>query len=145
MIRLSTNISGEIEDMEERTRERINSGFSSMVSELRESAKRTAPVRTGRLRDSICSYVSGRLSGGVTYAAPYASFLVHGTGTFGPSRRATVIRQGREKALRFCGASDRKRVIGQKGIRPMDLSGKAVRKAALVRAFMRGFMKCNTC
>jgi hypothetical protein len=141
MIRLSISIKGDIDGLAGEVRERIDSGFDSMLSALHASARRTAPVRTGRLRDSIRSFVSGRLSGGVSYGAPYASFLLSGTGIYGPRGRMIVIRPRKKQALHWRGAADPVKVVRQKGIRPMDFLKKAVREAGLKKAFHKGFDK----
>lgn len=83
-------------------------------------AKRRAPVRTGRLRNSIRAYLSGAGRGVLEATAPYARYLHEGTGIYGPARKPIVIEPRGKKALWWPGAAHPVRVVRQAGIKPRD-------------------------
>ncbi len=115
-------------------RKRMRDGFKAMVEALAESAKKTAPVRTGILRDSVSLSSGTAFSGSVLYGAPYASFLHEGTGIYGPRGKIIVIRPKKKKALFWPGAAHPVGVVRQKGIRPRDFVQRAIRGARLAEA-----------
>jgi hypothetical protein len=97
------------------------------VSAVEADAKRRAPLRTGRLRDSIRAYLAGTGRGVIEATAPYANYLHEGTGIYGPSGRPIVIEPRAKRALHWPGAAHPVRRVRQRGIRPRDFLRLAVR------------------
>ncbi len=142
MIRLGISASGDPAGVIGDARERLAKGFGAMVEALGKSARKTAPVRTGALRDSVSvlsAGTEGDLTGKVAYGAPYASFLHEGTGIYGPTGKMITIRPKNKKALFWPGASHPVGVVRQKGIRPQGFVQRAIREAGLARAFDEAF------
>ncbi len=139
MIRMSISTSGDPIGVLSDSRHRLGQGFKAIVEALGKSAQKTAPVRTGALRDSVSATDAGELSGDVTYGAPYASFLHEGTGIYGPRGKIIVIRPKNKKALFWRGASHPVAVVRQKGIRPQGFVKKAINEAGLAQAFDEAF------
>ena len=139
MIRLVISSKGDPAGFLGSARKRMRDGFRAMAEALAESAKKTAPVRTGKLRDSVSLSSEAALSGSVLYGAPYASFLHEGTGLYGPRGKIIVIRPKKKKALFWPGASHPVGVVRQKGIRPRDFVRRALREARLAEAFDGAF------
>ena len=138
MIRIEADVRGSIKGLAAEAQRRVESGFAAVVAALETRAKGLAPVRTGRLRDSIHAYISGRLAGGIGYGVPYASFLHHGTGIYGPKGRMIVIEPRKKKALFWPGAAHPVRRVMQKGIRPRDFIRNVPDTALIRRAFEQG-------
>jgi hypothetical protein len=126
-------------DFAPEVKHKLNSALDAMFSALKRRAVETAPKRTGKLRSSISLKREGMLSGTLTYGAPYAGFLVHGTGLYGPHKKLIRIKPRHKKALYWRGARHPVRGVLQKGIKPMDFIKRALDKTALVQAFERGF------
>ena len=139
MISMNISASGDLIGVIADSRDRLGEGFKAIVEALGKSARKTAPVRTGALRDSVSATDAGELSGDVTYGAPYASFLHEGTGIYGPRGKIIVIRPKNKKALFWRGASHPVSVVRQKGIRPQGFVTKAIREAMVTRAFDEAF------
>ena len=109
------------------------------VSAVEADAKRRAPLRTGRLRDSIRAYLAGTGRGVIEATAPYANYLHEGTGIYGPAGTLIVIEPRGKRALHWPGAAHPVRRVRQRGIRPRDFLRHAVRMYfASLRAFAAG-------
>ncbi len=141
MIELDISIKGDISGLAQSVEGRIADGFQSVLEAMHERARGLAPVRTGRLRDSIATYISGRLKGGLRYGAPYTKHLHHGTGLYGPSGRMIVIRPRNKKALFWPGAAHPVSIVRQKGIKPMDFVRRVPDPVLVREAFIKGFNK----
>ncbi len=139
MIRIAINSKGDPAGVLGAARKRMRDGFRAMVEALAESAKKTSPVRTGKLRDSVGHSSGTAFSGSVVYGAPYASFLHEGTGLYGPHGKIIVIRPKKGKALFWPGAAHPVSVVRQKGIRPRDFVWRAIREARLAESFDGAF------
>ena len=139
MISMSISTSGDPLGVLSDSRDRLGEGFRAIVDALGKSARKTAPVRTGALRDSVSATQGDPLTGKVVYGAPYASFLHEGTGIYGPSGKMITIRPKNKKALFWRGASHPVSVVRQKGIRPQGFIKKAINEAGLARAFDEAF------
>ncbi len=139
MIRLSISATGDPAGVIGDARGRLANGFEAMVEALAKSARKTAPVRSGALRDSVSASQDGPLLGKVAYGAPHAIFLHKGTGIYGPTGKMITIRPKKKKALFWPGASHPVRVVRQKGIRPRGFVQRAIREAGLARVFDKAF------
>ena len=139
MIRIAISLNGDPAGLLGAARRRMPDGFRAMVGALAESAQKTAPVRTGKLRDSVSRATEGAFRGRVVYGAPYASFLHEGTGLYGPRGKIIVIRPKKGKALFWPGAAHPVRVVRQKGIKPRDFVRRAIGEALLARSFEDAF------
>jgi hypothetical protein len=97
------------------------------VRALEAEARRRAPVRTGRLRNSMRAHLAGAGRGVLEATAPYAKHLHGGTGIYGPSGTPIVIEPRGRRALHWPGAAHPVRRVRQRGIRPRDFLRQAVR------------------
>ncbi len=134
-------VSGDVGGLISKIREGTARGFASVLSAAQEAARREAPLRSGRLRDSINAYLTGATAGVLVSEAPYSSYLIEGTGVYGPSGRPYVISARKGRALSWPGATHPVRLVRQKGIRPRDFLGGAVDDPLIARAFGEGFEK----
>jgi hypothetical protein len=136
-IRVSSDISGAME-LVAAMPGRVGAGVQSVVEAVASSARETAPVRTGALRDSIVSRMTGPLAGEVTYGAPHARYLFEGTGVYGPRGAAFTVLPREKKALFWPGAAHPVARVLIQGIRPRDFVTPAVEGADIEGAFVEG-------
>ena len=141
MISLSIRTSGDIAGLGVEMDRRMDAGFSTMLRELERRARMSVPVRTGSLRDSIAGYLRGRFRGSLVFGAPHASFVLEGTGIYGPRGRAFEVSAKDGKALHWPGASHPVKNATIRGVRPNDFITRAIRHALLEEAFEKGFDK----
>lgn len=118
---------------------RMALGIREVLRTVEGTARALAPVRTGRLRNSIRAYLTGTGAGVLVASVPYAAYLHRGTGIYGPHRRGFHIKPRSKKALWWPGAAHPVRAVYQKGIRPRDFLRLAVSDALIARAFNEGF------
>jgi hypothetical protein len=120
---------------------RVEAGFSSVLDALRGRARDLAPSNTGALRDSIGAYLTGELRGVLASVARYSSYLVEGTGIYGPHGQEIKILPVKSKALFWPGSRHPVKRVVIKGIEPMDFLTRAVEEADIQGAFDEGFGK----
>lgn len=116
----------------------VAAAISNVLRVVETTAKAHAPVRTGRLRDSIRAYLAGPLDGVLEASAPHAAYLHFGTGVHGPKGRPYPIRPRRGKALFWPGAAHPVKAVLHTGIKPRDFLRRAVNDALIAGAFIEG-------
>lgn len=113
----------------------VSSGFSRSVEAMVSEAKSIAPVKTGRLRDSISSHKAGPLSAAIGAGAKHAGYVYGGTGVFGPGGRQFEIIPRNKRALYWRGARHPVKKVVQSGIRPREFISDSAIEAAILKGF----------
>jgi len=78
------NLRAKLMYLPEDIRHKIYEAFNVLASDIVADAKGFAPVRTGRLRESVYGHVSRDLVLKVGASAPYAKFVEFGTSRMAP-------------------------------------------------------------
>jgi hypothetical protein len=138
MIRISASVTG-VEDIRPEVDRKEASGFSGLLDAVRAKARELAPKKTGSLRDSIEAYLAGELQGVLESGAHYSSYLIGGTGIYGPRGREISISPVNRDALFWPGAKHPVKRVVIKGIKPGDFLTRAIEEADLQDAFDKGF------
>jgi hypothetical protein len=140
MIGISLNMSGGLgEALRAEVQGGIEAGFSGVLHRVEEKAKALAPGRTGRLREAIRAFLTGRLKGLLVSAAPYSSFLLEGTGIYGAHGEKIVIEPRTREALWWPGAEYPVRKVVIRGVMPMPFLMQAISESIIRAAFDEGF------
>jgi hypothetical protein len=140
MMRLVLHTDNVLRGLAGEARGRIGEGLEGSLSAVEARARLSAPVRTGRLKDSIAAYLTGAEKGVLRAGAPYASFLHEGTGLYGPRGKAYVVTHRRKKALMWKGAAHPVKRVLIRGIRPRDFLRSALAGEVIREGFEKGFM-----
>lgn len=117
----------------------MDAGFEGVLQSTVEKAKELAPGRTGRLREAIRAFVTGRLTGALVSNAPYSSYILEGTGIYGARGERIVIEPRVKEALWWPGARYPVRRVEGKGVRPIPFLRLALEDALIRAAFDKGF------
>jgi HK97 gp10 family phage protein len=96
---------------------------------VERKAKANAPVKSGKLRDSIRAQITGLHKGVLAVHAPYATYLHEGTGVHGPKGKPYKITPRKKLALNWPGAGHPVRAVVHEGIKPRDFLRLAMRRA----------------
>lgn len=117
----------------------MDAGFEGALQGAGEKARELAPGRTGRLREAISAFVTGRLTGALVSRAPYSSFLHEGTGIYGAHGERIVIEPRVKQALWWPGARNPVKKVETRGVRPMPFLRQAISDTLIRAAFDEGF------